>query len=138
MGRFIIAFLAVLLTMLVLEAVWFSVVVEKLYRPELGALLRAEVRILPAIAFYLLYPACVVILAVRPLESRISVMDSFGRGLTLGLAAYGAYELTNLATLTGWSTLVATVDMAWGAILTSVGAVVSAIVTQRFFANSNA
>ena len=136
MTRFILAFAVVLFTMLALESVWFSVVVENLYRPELGALLSAEVRILPAIAFYLLYPVCVVVLAVRPLDGSIDVLKSFGRGITLGLAAYGAYELTNLATLAGWSGLVAVVDMAWGAILTSVAAAVAAIVTQRFFANS--
>jgi len=136
MSRFFLSFGVVLLTMLALEVVWFSVVVEKLYRPELGALLRAEIRVLPAVAFYLLYPACVVVLAVRPLDTPIDALHSFGRGAMLGLAAYGAYELTNLATLVGWSGLVATVDMAWGAILTSVAATTATIVTQRFFANS--
>jgi len=137
MSRFIVAFIAVLLTLLVMESVWFAVVVERLYRPELGALLTDDVRILPAVAFYLLYPACVVVLAVRPLHSPVNVLHSFGRGVTLGLAAYGAYELTNLATITGWSGLVALVDMAWGALLTSVGASVSAIVSLRVFANSS-
>ena len=137
MSRFIVAFIAVLLTLLVMESVWFAVVVERLYRPELGALLTDDVRILPAVAFYLLYPACVVVLAVRPLHSPVNVLHSFGRGVTLGLAAYGAYELTNLATITGWSGLVALVDMAWGALLTSVGALVSAIVSLRVFANSS-
>lgn len=136
MKRFIFSFWAGLLTMLALELVWFSIVVETLYRPELGALLRTEFLIAPAVAFYMLYPACVVVLAVRPLDAPVKVMSSFGRGAILGLAAYGAYELTNLATLVGWSGLVAIVDMAWGAILTSVAAAVSAMVIQRFFDHS--
>jgi len=131
MSRFIVAFIAVLLTMLLLESVWFSVVVEKLYRPELGALLRDDVRILPALAFYVLYPVCVVVLAVRPLDAPVNELHCFGRGITLGLAAYGAYELTNLATVVGWSGLVAVVDIAWGSILTSVSAVVAAIALHR-------
>jgi len=79
----------------------------------------------------------VAFLAVRPLHAPVNVKHSFGRGVTLGLAAYGAYELTNLATITGWSARVTVVDIAWGAFLTSFGAAASAIVSLRIFANSS-
>ena len=120
--------------MLVMEAVWFSTVVPRLYRPELGDLLAAEVKALPALLFYLMYPIAVVILAVRPNDAVQSVPQSLGRGIVLGLAAYGAYELTNLATLEGWSELVTVVDIVWGAVLTATSAVIATQVTRRFFA----
>ena len=124
--------------MLVMEAAWFSFVVPRLYRPELGDLLTSDVKPVPAILFYLMYPIAVVILAVRPTDAVLSAKHSFGRGVVLGLAAYGAYELTNLATLDGWSELVTVVDMAWGAFLTSTAAVIATTVTQRIFATSSA
>lgn len=119
--------------MLLLEAVWFSIVVERLYRPELADLLATDVRMVPALLFYLLYPVAVVILAVRPFDASQDSLVSFGRGLVLGLAAYGAYELTNLATLEGWSELVTVVDLGWGAMLTSVSAFLGTAVTNQFF-----
>ncbi len=137
MSRFLAAIVVVLLTMLLMEAVWFSVVVERLYRPELGELLAQEIRILPAVLFYLFYPVALVILAVRPNDAKNSVSAVFGRGVVLGLAAYGAYELTNLATLVGWSPIVTVVDIIWGAVLSSVAAAAAAVVTQRFFATGN-
>lgn len=138
MRRFLTAVAVVLLSMLAMEAVWFSIVVPRLYRPELGDLLAAEVNVVPALLFYLCYPIAVVILAVRPNDARQLFSLSFGRGVVLGLAAYGAYELTNLATLEGWSELVTVVDIVWGAVLTSTGAVLATIVTRRVFATSSA
>jgi uncharacterized membrane protein len=52
-------------------------------------------------------------------------------GALLGLAAYGTYDLTNQATLRGWSTLVTIVDMAWGASLTATVATVATLVARR-------
>ena len=133
MKRFFCAIGIVLITMLLLESAWFAVVVEHLYRPELGELLADDVRIVPAILFYGLYPVAVVILAVRPFDESSDPLAAFGRGFVLGLAAYGAYELTNLATLEGWSELVTVVDLSWGCALTSVSALLSSILTKRLF-----
>ena len=49
----------------------------------------------------------------------------------LGLLAYGTYDLTNQATLRGWSSLITAIDMAWGATLTAVVAAVAVIVARR-------
>ena len=43
-------------------------------------------------------------------------------GAVLGLIAYGAYDLTNQATLSIWSTTVTVIDMSWGVFLTAVTA----------------
>ena len=136
MKRFLCAVGVVLVAMLFLEIIWFSLAIERLYRPELGTLLADDVRILPALLFYALYPIAVVILAVRPFDALTDAFVSFGRGLVLGLAAYGAYELTNLATLSGWSELVTIVDLGWGCVLTSVSAFLGTAITNRIFGNT--
>ena len=40
-------------------------------------------------------------------------------GAIFGLVAYGTYDLTNLATIKGWSLKVTIIDLIWGGILTS-------------------
>ena len=138
MKRLFSAYAVVLTVMLVLETFWFAIVVERLYRPELGNLLTDDVRILPAVVFYMLYPLAVVILAVRPLDAMNSSIACLGRGFLLGAAAYGAYELTNLATLNGWSSLITVVDLTWGSILTAAAAFLSSVVINRLFENHTA
>ena len=52
--------------------------------------------------------------------------DSWVRAMTadalLRLIAYSTYDLTNLATIRGWSAELALTDLAWGTIVTSLAA----------------
>lgn len=41
-------------------------------------------------------------------------------GALFGLAAYGAYDLTNQSTIQGWSWVTTVVDMGWGMTLTAL------------------
>ena len=54
--------------------------------------------------------------------------DSWVRAMTtgalLGLIAYSTYDLTNLATLRGWSAKLALINLAWGTIVTRLVAAV--------------
>jgi uncharacterized membrane protein len=46
--------------------------------------------------------------------------------------AYATYDLTNLATLKGWSTTIVWVDIAWGAFATAVASAAAVWVGSRF------
>jgi uncharacterized membrane protein len=105
---------------LALDAVWLGVVARGFYRGELGGLLRADVRWGAAALFYLLYAAGIVIFVVAPsLDARGGVGRAMLVGGFLGALAYGAYDLTNLATLRGFTVRMAAVDMVWGTLLTA-------------------
>ena len=43
-------------------------------------------------------------------------------GALLGLVAYATYDLSNLATLQGWSLAVTVVDIAWGTCVSGLAA----------------
>lgn len=124
MGAFktLAVYLLTLVTFLALDAVWLGVVARDLYRRELGHLLAPTVRWGAAGVFYLLYVAAVLALVVWPHRAapvgRVAVL-----GALLGLAAYAAYDLTNLATLRDWPLRVTLVDLVWGAVLTGLTAV---------------
>jgi uncharacterized membrane protein len=60
-----------------------------------------------------------------------SVGDAVNRGGALGLVAYGTYELTNWAVITGWPVMLVPADIAWGIALTAISSVVGHLVLVR-------
>ncbi len=117
------AYIAAAVCMLVLDALWLSYAASRLYRPLLGDLLTTGFRIGPAVAFYFLYLAGIVFLAVMPALETGKVWTAITHGLVLGLVAYGTYDLTNQATLRNWPVIITIVDLVWGAFLTTSSAV---------------
>jgi uncharacterized membrane protein len=104
-------------TFLVIDMIWLGVVARSFYQGQMGHLMRTQVNWVAAIAFYLLFVAGVVVLAVWPAVERQSFASAVLLGALLGLVTYAAYDLTNLATLEGFPLTVALVDLAWGTIL---------------------
>lgn len=133
MNRAAVAVIATLLSTGVLDAIWLSTMTARLYRKQLPGLLLDTPSWAPAVAFYLLYSVGVVVLVVLPaLDRERSVGGVLITGAILGLVAYGTYDLTNQATIRGWSMLVTAVDMVWGATLTAVVAAVALTAARRF------
>ncbi len=132
MGQVTTAAVATLLSMGVLDAIWLSVMTTRLYRGAMPSLLLDKPNWAPAVGFYLLYAVGVVLLVVRPaLDGDWTIARVVGTGALLGLVAYGTYDLTNQATLRGWSTLVTVVDLTWGATLTAIVASVAVAAARR-------
>jgi uncharacterized membrane protein len=115
------AYLAALLAIGVLDAIWLGFVARDFYRTEMASLAAPEVRRLPAALFYLLYPAALLALAMAPAPADWTQVA--WRSALVGLACYGTYDLTNLATLRQWSWSLALVDMAWGTLLSAAAGV---------------
>ncbi len=126
------AYAATLLPMLIIDSVWLAIMASRLYRPTLGDMALEGVRWPPAIAFYLLYPAGLVILAVLPAVKAGQLSQAALYGAVLGISAYGTYDLTNHATLRLWSWQFTLVDMAWGTLLSAIAATIGAWVAGRF------
>lgn len=107
---------------LVIDFIWLSNAARIFYRPQLGSLLAERPSMTPAIAFYVLYAIGLAVFVMRPAVAAESVTTALWMGALFGLVAYGTYDLTNAATLRGWTTAVTVVDMVWGASLTAVSA----------------
>lgn len=106
----------------VIDFIWLSTMARLLYRPQLGSLLLDRPALAPAVMFYILYAVGLAVLVIRPAVDAGSVTAAFWMGCLFGLVAYGTYDLTNAATLNGWSWKVTVVDMAWGMVLTGFSA----------------
>ena len=132
MSRELVASVALLLTMGVLDAIWLATMTSRLYRAQLGELLLPTPQWPPALAFYVLYAVGALLLVALPaLREDWALSRTVMMAAVLGLVAYGTYDLTNAATLRGWSNVVTVVDMVWGASLTAVSVGIAVSVARR-------
>ena len=119
-------------TFLVIDLIWLGVVARSFYQGQMGHLMRAQVNWTAAIAFYLVFVAGIVVLAVWPALDRQSFGLAVVLGALLGLVTYAAYDLTNLATLEGFPLTVALVDLCWGTVLCATVSAVTYRISLRF------
>ena len=134
MSRCLIAYFSTALVFWLLDAVWLGVVVKDFTQLELGPLLLSAPQKAPAIAFYLLYVVGIVIFVVLPALDTDSLWRALGLGALFGLIAYATYDLSNMATLKGWSTNFSLLDMAWGAFATAIASTAGWAVTRAVVA----
>ena len=119
MKRTIILYLATLIVMVPVDFLFLGIVAKSLFQSEVGDML-GDLRIAPAVLFYLLYPAGVLIFVSLPAGT--NWQSTLLYGALFGLFCYATFELTNMALLKHWSWKVVVVDIAWGAIVTAVSA----------------
>ena len=131
MLRPVIGFLATGLVFVALDAAWLALAGPTLYRPEIGAMLADKVSPAPAALFYLLYVGGLVYFAVMPGADAGRLTKAAVAAAILGLVAYGAYDLTNAATLKQWSLKVTVADLCWGAFASAVAATIGAFATRK-------
>ncbi len=102
-----------------IDLVWLGVVAAGFYQRHLGHLLRPDVLWAPALVFYALYIAGVLVFAVLPGLEAGSVTRTLALGAFFGLVAYATFDLTCMALLRDFPLLVVAVDLAWGTVLTA-------------------
>lgn len=131
MKRFALAYLGALLALIILDGLWLGVLMGSTYKAMLGPLMLDQPRGLPALLFYLLYPLGVAYFAVLPglLSERLG--RALSSGALLGLIAYGTYDLSNWATLTGWPGALVALDMAWGVVISALSAGAGVFIARR-------
>ena len=127
---YVVAYIATAVVFLGLDAIWLSRVALGMYRSELGNLLLEKPNLAVAGAFYLIYIAGIVILAIVPALGDGGWIKALLMGAVLGLVAYGTYDITNLSTLNGYTVRIALTDLAWGTALTAVSATVGYLVVK--------
>jgi uncharacterized membrane protein len=114
-----------------IDLVWLGFIAKSFYTAEIGALLDEKMSVPAAVSFYVIYAAGLMFFAIQPSLA----MGGWPRALMLGglfgLVAYATYDLSNLATLRGWSVKLSIVDMMWGAALSGFTAAAALLVWDR-------
>ncbi len=120
--RFVLAFVVALVVFLALDGIWLTLMAQRLYRPAVGELMRADFDVLAAALFYLIYIGGLLFLVIAPARRP---GEAWLRGALFGFVAYATYDLTNQATLRVWSWKVTVADLAWGAFVTSTSCLIA-------------
>jgi uncharacterized membrane protein len=127
----ILTYIATLIVFLGMDAVWLGLGSGSLYRDALGDLLLDGFRAGPAIIFYLLHIAGLMVFVITRAEVRSKPLMALVFGAFYGLCTYGTYDLTNQAVLRAWTLKLTVIDMIWGAIVTGTAALAGSWVERR-------
>lgn len=120
-----IAYIATLIPLSALDALWILVLAKGFYADKMSFLFTKTPNLVPVAVFYPLYSLGVVFLVVLPAFSAGSWLEALWRGALLGIVAYGAYDLSNHATIANWPLSMTLVDMAWGTAVTALTSVIA-------------
>ena len=122
MALYVVVYVLILAVFIVLDGIWLSQMGQVLYRPILGDILADNVRLAPAVVFYLIYPLGLEVFAVVPALRANSLQNAAVYAALFGLFAYATYDLTNHATLRNWSSTITLADLAWGTFASAAAA----------------
>ena len=119
MRLYLIHYVIVLAIFLAIDFVWLSTAGRTIYVSEIGGLLRERPNFLVAFQFYALFSLGLLVFVIEPaapsgFSTRALLMGGF-----FGLVAYATYDLTNLATMKGFTSKIALIDMLWGTVLSA-------------------
>ena len=127
MNRYIVLYMATLFVMIPVDFLFLGVVAKGFFTSEVGDML-GEIRLAPAILFYLLYIVGIVIFVSG--GAAATWQSTLLYGALFGLFCYATFDLTSLSLLKHWSWPVAVVDISWGACVTAVSSTAGLLVAN--------
>ena len=114
-------YICTLVILLGLDATFLLKIAGPLFRQTLGDTMLEQMRVTPAILFYLMYPVALMLFVSLP-----AVPGAWPRtllyGALFGFFAYGTYDFTNYATLKPWTLRLVLTDLIWGSFVSAVSA----------------
>ena len=102
-----------------LDLLWLGLVARGFYQRHIGHLMRPDIQWVPAVLFYLIYVAALVVFVAGPAVEKRSLLRAVGLGAFFGLSAYAAYDLTSLALIRDFPLVAGVVDLLWGSALSA-------------------
>lgn len=119
------------LIFLILDAIMLRLHMAPLFERQIGAAMLEQIRMAPAVVFYLAYVAGLLYLVSVPaLKSGGAVLLP---AAVLGFMAYGTYEFTSYAIMKGWTLRMVATDVIWGTALTGFSAWAGLALTRALF-----
>ncbi len=116
MKRYVALYLATLVVIVPIDFLFLGLVGRGFFTAQVGDML-GEIRLVPAVLFYLLYAGGILIFANGPATA--TWPSALAYGALFGLFCYATFELTSLSLLKHWTWPVVAVDICWGAFVTA-------------------
>ncbi|MBI5318302.1 DUF2177 family protein [Bradyrhizobium sp.] len=127
MNRYAVLYLATLFVLVPLDFLFLGIVARDFFTSQVGNML-GELKLVPAVLFYLLYVVGVVIFVSG--SASATWQDTLLFGALFGFFCYATFDLTSLALLRNWSWAVAVVDVSWGAVVTAVSSTAGLLIAN--------
>lgn len=127
MNRFAVLYLVTLFVLVPLDFLFLGIIAKDFFTSQVGNML-GEIKLLPAVLFYLVYVVGIVIFVSG--AANVSYQSTLIYGALFGLFCYATFDLTSLSLLRHWSWPVAIVDVSWGAVVTAVSSTAGLVVAD--------
>ena len=125
--RYAVLYLATLAVLIPLDFLFLGLVAKDFFTSQVGNML-GEIKLVPAILFYLLYIVGIVIFVNG--AAGASWQSTLLYGALFGLFCYATFELTSMSLLKNWSWAVVVVDVAWGSFVTAVASTAGLLIAN--------
>jgi uncharacterized membrane protein len=126
-NRYVVLYLATLIVLVPVDFLFLGLVAKGFFTAEVGDML-GEIRMAPAILFYLLYVAGIVIFVNG--SATASWPSTLLYGALFGLFCYATFELTSLSLLKHWTWAVVLVDVCWGTFVTAASSTAGLLIAK--------
>jgi uncharacterized membrane protein len=125
--RYAALYLATLIVIVPIDFLFLGYVGKGFFTSQVGDML-GEIRLVPAVLFYLLYVVGVLVFVSGPATA--TWPSTLAYGALFGLFCYATFELTSLALLKHWTWPVVAVDVCWGAFVTAVSSTLGLMIAN--------
>lgn len=119
MKRIAILYLATFLILIPIDFIFLGTIAKSFFTQQVGDML-GEVRLAPAILFYVLYVVGVLVFVNGAADA--TWRSTLLYGALFGVFCYATFELTAMALLKHWAWPVVALDISWGAFVTALSA----------------
>ncbi|MFZ1171196.1 MAG: DUF2177 family protein [Bradyrhizobium sp.] len=127
MKRWVVLYLVTLIVLVPVDFLFLGMVAKGFFTAEVGDML-GEIKLTPAVLFYLLYVAGVLVFVNAPAEA--TWQSTLLYGALFGLFCYATFDLTSLSLLKHWTWPVAIVDVSWGAFVTALSSTAGLLIAN--------
>lgn len=127
MNRYVVLYLGTLFVLVPADFLFLGVIAKGFFTSQVGDML-GEIRLAPAILFYLLYVAGVLIFVSG--SAAATSQSTLVYGALFGLFCYATFDLTSLALLKHWSWPAAIVDVSWGSFVTALSSTAGLLIAN--------
>ena len=126
-NRYVALYLVTLFVIVPIDILFLGVIAKGFFTSQVGHLL-GEIKLVPAVLFYLAYVAGILIFVSG--GGGATWQSTLLYGALFGFFCYATFELTSMSMLKNWSWAVVVLDIAWGAFVTAVSATAGLLVAN--------
>ena len=128
MQRYAVLYVATLVVLIPIDFLFLGTIAKAFFTAQVGDML-GEVRLAPAILFYSLYAAGILVFVSAPVNA--TWQSCLLYGALFGFFCYATFELTSLSLLRHWTWPVVIVDMSWGTFVTALSSAAGFLIANQ-------